>query len=405
MASRPILAVRCGLAALPLFALLPAGCHSGGVGNLAARPEPTLPKVSLTAHEAIRRHNVNASRVQALVASPSIVVNAPGMPPGKVDGRMAMERPRNFKLEMFRPGISKSTIADIGSNDERFWYWTTGDKKDNAVYVCSYDDLERAPISAAFQPDFVIEAMGLRAISRDEAEKMVSKPGESYGTTELTSTRRTPGGEVLTKKTIIDASGRLIEHKLYGGENKTPLAYASVSEYKQYPDPKGSDEPISLPSRFKLYWIPERLTLDITLDGVKLNQPLDDDQRQARFSEPHPSGARRLNLADLVPATGGPSPRASAEPADDPDSAPLRAPRTRTSRAIPPAGSAARARPDVQLGVPEPANGPEPQPLGVEGARRTPRDPVSLSADLTDLPRPRALDSVVRPGIPRPGDR
>ena len=33
---------------------------------------------------------------------------------------LAVERPRNFKLELSH---SMSTIADIGSNDERFWFW------------------------------------------------------------------------------------------------------------------------------------------------------------------------------------------------------------------------------------------------------------------------------------------
>ena len=37
---------------------------------------------------------------------------------------------------------SRSTVADIGSNDERFWFWMQS-KKDKSVYVCNYADLAR----------------------------------------------------------------------------------------------------------------------------------------------------------------------------------------------------------------------------------------------------------------------
>ena len=385
MASRPLgRRIRFGLLAIPML----AGCHAAGMNNLATRPEPVLPKVSLSANEAIQRHNINASRVQALEARPRIKVTSPGLTAG-VDGRMALERPRNFKLEMFSP--AHATVADIGSNDDEFWFWARGDKRDNAVYVCNYEDLGKTPISAAFQPDWVVEAMGLKSISREEASKITSKDGDATGTIELISNRRSPSGEVLTKTTIIDHSGRVREHRLSQG-NKT-LAHASVSDYATFNDPNKPGEPVYLPSKFRLEWIPEQLTLDVTLLNVKLNQPVTDDQRQARFAEPRPSGTRRQNLADLVAPTQA---RSMAEP----DEAPVPTPRTRSSRPIPPSGAAARASaPDVQLGA------PVPEPLGVEGAGRTVRDPVSLSPDLGVLPSARPVDQVVRPGVPTPGDQ
>ncbi len=183
MRSRPaVLAL-----ALGVVALLP-GCHAGGASGLSAKPAPPVPGVSLTATEAIERHNLNAARVQVLEARPRITVSSPGMN-GSADGRMALERPRNFKLTIEH--MAKGQIADLGSNDKEFWFWAQS-KKDNNVYVCSYDEIDRSPLSAAFQPDWIVEAMGLRTISREEARQMTSKGADTPARSSSSQPARAP---------------------------------------------------------------------------------------------------------------------------------------------------------------------------------------------------------------------
>ncbi len=96
---------------------------------------------------------------------------------GGVDGRLALERPRNFKLELYH---SMSTIADIGSNDERFWFWFQN-KKDKSVYYCDYTDLSSTSLAVTYQPDWIVEAMGLKAITPDEAAQIKTRPVASPG--------------------------------------------------------------------------------------------------------------------------------------------------------------------------------------------------------------------------------
>ncbi len=378
MASRPAL---CALI-LAAVALLP-GCHAGGAGGLSAKPAPTLPGVSLTATEAIERHNINAARVQALEAQPRITVTSPGLK-GSVDGRMALERPKNFKLQMST--TMRSTVADIGSNDKEFWFWTKS-KQDNNVYVCSYDDLDRTPLSAAFQPDWIIEAMGLRPISRDEAKQMATKQGDAYGTIKLVSTRRGKGGETLTKETILDPSGRIKEHRLFQGQGKDKalLASAVIEQFK--PFAIEGKEPVTLPYRFRLSWIPEELNLDIQLDSVKLRPGFPDEERVAKFSEPEIPGTRRMNIADLAPpGRPGTASSRTADPASTPR------PRTRTSRATPSSTDAS-----VQLGSPE--------PFGSDDSARAPRDPVALSDDPPAPASDPSINRAVRPALPRAVDQ
>ena len=374
MRSRPaVLAL-----ALGVVALLP-GCHAGGASGLSAKPAPPVPGVSLTASEAIERHNLNAARVQVLEAQPQITVSAPGINGASAHGRMALERPRNFKLDV--SATVKGKIADIGSNDKEFWFWAQS-KKDNNVYVCSYDEIDRSPLSAAFQPDWIVEAMGLRTISREEARQMTSKGADIPGAVKLISTRKGANGETLTKETILDTSGRIKEHRLYQGQgrDRALLASAVVAEFKAVK--AEGNETVTLPSRFRLDWVPEKLTLDVVLDKPVLLAGYNDDVRQTRFAEPEIHGTGRVNLAEIAPRQA-PSAR-QADPV---------APRTRQSRGAPSSRDSG-----VRLGAPE--------PFGVDDSARAPADPVALTADLSSSETSDAAPMrAVRPALPRAVDQ
>lgn len=356
MASRPAVFAL----VLAAVALLP-GCHAGGASGLSARPSPTLPGVSLTATEAIEQHNLNAARVQALEAQPRISVTAPGVPRGSVDGRMALERPRNFKLELSAT-MRSHPVADIGSNDDEFWFWTES-KQDKNVYVCSYGDVDRAPLSAAFQPDWIVEAMGLRTIRPEEAAGATIKADPNGLDTILTVRRRGPRGETLIKETVIEtATGRIKEHRLYGvegrGSRPVLLASARISKVQQVraPAPPGepSSEPVTLPQSVRLTWHQQqKFVMDVALNDVKVNPRFDDEQRAYFFTEPVKPGFARKSLGEGPGLAGGPT-------------------TIRESRTIPPSPSA-----KVQLG--------DPIPIGPDGEERTPADPRALDADLPPL--------------------
>ncbi len=390
MASRPAVRVLVVAGAVGFL----AGCTAGRTGSLAARPtEPAVPKMSLTTAQAIEKHNRNAALVTALEARPRITVHAPEMKGASVSGRMALERPKNFKLEM---RSTMDNVADIGSNDKEFWFWTKGGRnlRDNAVFVCAYKDVDRTALSAAFQPDWIIEAMGLRNISEEEAARTTTRPGDAYGTIKLISTRKGRAGESLTKETIIDQSGRVLEHRLYAGEgaSRKPLAYARVDEHREVAVPGDAGDKVVLPYRFKLEWVPEKLSLDIQLDSPRLVAEFTDERRDAIFTEPKIPGTRRANLAEL----GSPSQAMSAPPTSSRRTSEATATsasvsRSRSSRPIPPPGAG------VELGSPE--------PIAVEGRSTTPRDPVALTSDLQDAVDEQAVDRVVRPGLPRPDGR
>src|SRR5262249_38633825 len=144
-----------------------SGCRAAGMGSIWPRAQPALSQGSLDVEAFIAEHNRNAERIQSLEAKPSITVAVPRRPAVHVDGRMALERPQNFKLELSAAFGSKK-VADIGSNDQEFWFWVQSEE-DKSLYWCNYSDVGSSILPASYQPDWIIEALGLKPIAPDEA--------------------------------------------------------------------------------------------------------------------------------------------------------------------------------------------------------------------------------------------
>jgi outer membrane lipoprotein-sorting protein len=347
------------LFALSTLAAL-SGCRTAGVDNLAQRP-PIAPKAALEASAVIAEHNRNAERIQTLEAQPSLSVSMDRGRPYGVDGRLAMEQPRNFKLDVSH---MTAEVADIGSNDDTFWFWVR-DNKDKAVYYCDYD--QSASTVATLQPDWIVEALGLRVIPASEAAKASVAKGQDPDTTIVTLRPTRIGGETITRKLIVNEKTRRIrEYRLYS-EAGALLARASIEQYQRVTpvDAQPGADPVIVPQKLKLEWIREKLTMDVTFPpSTKVNAPFPEKRRQALFVEEPRQGYARRNLAEYARLP-------SREPAT-----------IRETRPAPPAG--------VELLAPA--------PVGIDNATRTPRDPVALSADLPALPS--LSGDLVGPEIP-----
>jgi hypothetical protein len=360
------------LALTLLLAPLLAGCRTAGVGDLTRRD--LLPsRAAESAAALLVDHNRNAGRVQSVEARPSIsVANRRARSMAGVNGRLAMERPRNFKLVMQGPAMM-GDVADIGSNDEEFWFWVK-DSPQKAVYYCHYDESGTSPLAAGFQPDWIVEALGLRVFSDEDAASIRVTRGDQPGTLLLTQRQDAGRGQTIIKETVLgEADRRIREHRVYSADHKVLLARAQVFKYESYPvpgEPGDARGTVYLPARFQLEWPREKLALDVTLNKVSVNA-FDPSRRSDLFVEPAIAGTDRVNLADRSAASGGPTSVRETMPAP---------PRVRLS---------------------DPTS--EPAPVGVDDARRLPRDPVELAADLPPS-YARGVAEVVGPPIPTAAD-
>jgi hypothetical protein len=303
----------------------------------------------VTVKRFIDQHNKNASAVKSMSAEPKIVASGDGRR-WRVNGLMALERPRGFRLDLRGTGVGQ--VADIGSNDQEFWFWVK-DNQQKAIYVCNHKDVNASQLAVTYQPDWIIEAMGLREIDAREAATLAAKPGDKPGLIVLTQARHDNHGAMLTKETIVDeTNGHIIEHRLWAGAKKELLARATVSQYFGM-DMKPTDEDnpggrIELPEKFRLEWVADKFALDVTMDRAKINPKFAPEKRVGLFTEPTFPGTKRLDLAQL----GGPAANGS---------------KVYESMPAPRSG--------VRLGQPE--------PMEVEGGLRTRSEPQPLSVDLS----------------------
>lgn len=284
-----------------------AGCRTAGVDSMAHnRPPAVRPRPSFDLEEFVTAYNRNAERIQSLEAKPAITASMGQTEKGQVDGRLAVVRPRDFKLEL--SAQLKGTVADIGSNDERFWFWVQS-KQDKSVYVCDYADLASTTLAVTYQPDWIVEAMGLRSITPDEAVAIKVRPGPGPGLTSLIFPASGSGGQAYNRTMIVsDLNHKVNEFRVYAGDGKTLLAQATIKEYRDIPLPsprseeKGAPivtESCRLPENFILEWKREQLSLNVALRGVKVNQ-FAASRRTALFVEPTPGGYARVNLAEVA---------------------------------------------------------------------------------------------------------
>ena len=286
------------LVAAALLAGSLTGCRTAGVGNLAA-DSPRLPSLvdNMSAEELLAQHNANAEKVFSIEAQPSMTVTTNGRQSPGLSSHLALERPKNLKLQLDSMGGKE---ADLGSNDSEFWFWV---KRNDArtVFFCNYDENGDSPLTSSMQPDWIIEAMGLRAIPTDEIAKMTVKKGDNPGEAVLSMRQTTPQGmDVVREMVISETTKQVRAYRLMSADKKQLLADATIDEYGYYNLPAtGSSDAggtVYLPKRMRLNWIQERISLDVQMKrDVKINSKIDAKRRASLFMEP--DGLARVDLA------------------------------------------------------------------------------------------------------------
>jgi hypothetical protein len=114
-------------------------------------------------------------------------------------GSMMCAKPRNFRLQAQLLG---QPAVDIGSNDTEFWYWIS---KNEPPYLfhCSYDALSRgASIPFPFQPDMVVDALGLAEYDPTKKYELKAPPKANYY--ELIESAVSPQGQPIQKVTVFN---------------------------------------------------------------------------------------------------------------------------------------------------------------------------------------------------------
>ena len=348
---------------LAMAALGLGGCVALNRGSINPKPRPVVER-TFDLEAFVAEHNRNAESIQSLEAKPTIGMRSK-LRSGQGDGKLAMVRPKNFKLEIYSSTINRN-IANIGSNDEEFWF-SIPSRDDPSIYWCKHSELESSALSIAFQPDWIIEAIGLKPITPEEADGIRVERTDDPNSSALLFPPTKSQGETYQRMMIVsNYTRRIKEHRIYEGKGQqTLLAQAIVSNYMEFDLEKsesGAFQSCHLPENVKLEWKKDQLALDVVLrkEDVKVNR-FDSSRAAAVFVEPVIPGYERVNLADM----------ARAAPKDN---------RTTVRRTLPIPGS----RNGVKLGRPAPATDDGGDAPHARASDR-PSSPGRISSPLEDL--------------------
>lgn len=248
-----------------LFASLP-GCpmRTNGLVALPFREPPCRLPPGMPMPQIVAHLNRNISGLYSWRSTNvRIHTSGPGGVPIRLSGMIAVQSPRNFRL------MVNNTLggheADLGSNDERFWFWVRRGGLKN-VLTASHDQMElvqqRLPIP--FEPDWLMEAFGVIPI--DQAQFQVQQPPAGSRLTSFVAQQTLPSGRQVQRILLVDTcQGYIVAHELRDSRN-TLLARAELNKYRI-----DAATGIALPHEIHLDWPQANMLTTLHIGEIEVN--------------------------------------------------------------------------------------------------------------------------------------
>lgn len=252
--------------ALIALLLLP-GCAAlrscFGPRDLLEAQAPCVLPANASAQQVVQHLNANATRIVAW-RSDNVTISGRGSAatPFKVSASLAIESPRNFRLVARSVGRDE---VDLGSNSDQFWFWSRQAESRNVLVAYHDEDTVRdRELPIPFQPDWVMEALGVMPM---EADQVRAEPGQAGARTmNLVADAVSPQGQPVRKITVVDlCHGIVLEHRLHDADGNL-IAVARMSEHRRDPLTQ-----TVLPRRVDLDWPRANMGLTMWLGTVVTN--------------------------------------------------------------------------------------------------------------------------------------
>lgn len=285
MSMRPIAA----LVGLGLLTVL-AGCNSTswswldkGDRNIV---KPANPGAAPSVAGLVAYLNENASRVRSLRVNEMNVTCKMGIQSFDLRGLMLVEKPRNFRM---KAKVLGSDMVDLGSNNDEFWYWIAKNQPPYQFY-CPYKDMQGAFIPIPFQPEWIMETMGLGSYGPAERYTLQT----NADTVRLVEKGTSPEGKAVRKVIVLRRhevrapTPQVTAYLLLDDATGQEICSAHISQ-TQVDRATGA----ILPRRVELRWPAQNASLTLVLNGVAINPALP----QTAFVRTTVAGVESYNLA------------------------------------------------------------------------------------------------------------
>lgn len=147
--------------------------------------------------------------------------------------------------------------SDLGSNEDKFWYWSRRDRHPG-LYYANHEDYYKTRLKTPFNPVFMRESLGLDEIDLTDAK--ITKDGNE---TIVTKMKLSATGKKVLWSAFIDDHTKRMNHMVIADLDGKMLASCEV----EYVD--------SLPSRITYNWHEEHRSLILEFKRVKMNLAID----------------------------------------------------------------------------------------------------------------------------------
>ncbi len=248
-----------------------AGC-SGTFWSVIKKKDdnPIVPAQTPSVAKLVEYLDLNAQRVQGIRCTDvALNVHQGWKPIPELSCNLACQRPRNFRMQA-QLSIASSQEVDVGSNNQEFWFWIKRSPQPYQ-YFCSYQDLTEGRVRALpfpFQPDWVMETLGLGTYGPPENYKLTVEPQKLI----LTRYVKGPQGNTLRKIIVFNrweakgSSPQVTDYLLIDDATNKEVCAAHVLEVQ------GNLQTGIVPKRIKLRCTMEEKTeMTLKLSHVQFN--------------------------------------------------------------------------------------------------------------------------------------
>lgn len=207
-------------------------------------------------HEIIKVINDQNSKINSIYVENMPIKLQQGRLSVNVSGKLAMEKDRNFRLEITHRLTGKE--MDIGSNKEYFWFWSKH-MKPPALNYAKHADTSKTMLKTALNPDWMMESLSINNISIEDIKITEFKEFAAIIQERVAAT-----GENVTVMTLIDLKLKVVVGRYLYNENEKLIASA---EYKNFSK--------KIPLKIMIIWYEEGVILNWDLSDVKINSGID----------------------------------------------------------------------------------------------------------------------------------
>lgn len=221
----------------------------------------------------INQINQRNSKVQSLYYSKIHSTLRQGSKSGKLNGFMAFEKDKNFR--MIQNSIFGKEI-DIGSNNIYFWFWSKR-MKPSILYYSQHENIMKSGLRTPFNPLWIMEIVGLKNIHHENAA--VIQLDNFWA---IVEERMSTEQKLVTKVILIDPAKRAsVGHYIYNKDGQIIVS----AEIKEYYDIDG----LLVPKEIEVIWFEENVMMIWSFDQPQINQKIDQNlwriPRQEKMKE------------------------------------------------------------------------------------------------------------------------